>query len=58
MLLPLLTPCPFVVIHLLFCGPQTDPDLRRTLAALGHARSRSSFSRMMINLSRLGYVTG
>jgi hypothetical protein len=57
MFLPLLAPYPFVVLHLLFCGRQTGPDLRRTLAALGHARSAPSFSRTMTNLDRLGYVT-
>ena len=54
--LPTLSPFQFLLLHLLFVGPQTGPQLRRALAGYGLRRSQPTFSRTMMQLAWKGYV--
>jgi hypothetical protein len=56
MSLPELTPLQFLVLQLLFAGPQGGKDLRRKAKAAGAALSPPSFSRLMHRMNRLGYL--
>jgi hypothetical protein len=54
--LPSLTPLQYLTLNLLFVGPQTGRQLRRTLRALGVRQTPASFSRLMARLIDATYV--
>ncbi len=56
-MLPNLTPLQFLVLHLLFVGPQTGEQLRRMLRTYGVRQSRTAFSRMMMRLVVANYIS-
>ena len=56
-MLPTLTPLQYLVLHLLFVGPQTGVELRRTLRTLGVKQSGAAFSRLMMRLVDGNYVS-
>lgn len=49
-MLPKLTSLQYLVLHLLFAGPQTAKQLRQGLSELGVRQTTPSFHRMMIRL--------
>ena len=54
--LPALTPLQYLVLHLLFVGPQTGQQLREALRALGVRQSRAAFSRLMMRMVIANHV--
>jgi hypothetical protein len=56
-MLPKLTPLQYLVLQLLFVGPQMGEQLRQMLRSLGVRQSRTAFSRMMMRLIVANYVS-
>lgn len=56
LLMPEMTPLQFLVVRLLFAGPQIGEVLRRKLGAIGIRLSPSSFTRLMERMDRAGYL--
>ncbi len=55
-MLPEMSPRQFLVVHLLFAGPQTARQLRAKLHSAGVAISPPSFSRLMQRMQVAAYV--
>jgi len=54
--MPQLTPLQYLTLHLLFAGPQTGQQVRRSLRAMGVRHTRASFSRLMMRLVEANFV--
>jgi hypothetical protein len=55
-MLPEVTPLQFLVVGLLFEGPQGGEELRRRISACGVPLSPPGFSRLVDRMERLGYL--